>query len=168
MDVKTDKPIRLIFIYGFIVTIILSTVLTASSGSEDKEKEQLHLPSIIISNQLRFAPSGEPGEFREIEPVIIKVHQSVRCIQFSATPFLYNEDAIKGKFGLNATYWVDNPQQCFDSKKPLLLYTGASKISGSYNYSEMRLYGKVTIDQISDQPAGEYEGNIMVTVTERL
>lgn len=167
MRVKTGKSIRIRFLYGFIIAIMLLADTAASSGSEGK-KEQPHQPSIIVSGRLRFVPSGASGEYREIEPVILKVHQSARCIQFSVSPFLYSGDSIKGKHVLNATYWIDNPYQCFDSRMPLVLHTGGSKKSGNRDYIEMRLYGKVTIDQISAQPSGEYEGNIKVTVTERL
>lgn len=167
MRVKTGKPIRITFLYGFIITIMFLTVVTASSESEGK-KEQPHRPSIIITGQLRFIPSGAPGEYREVEPVVLKIHQSVKCLRFSVSSFLYSGDSNKGKFVLNTTYWIDNPRQCFDSRMPLVLHTGASKKSGEPGYFELRLYGKVTIDQVSAQPAGEYGGNVMVTVTERL
>lgn len=164
MIFKTCKPLLIIFLVGCIFTVIFFPV-ARGSPSPEMIKKQLHEPLIIISGQLSFALSGAPGEYRETKPVIIKVHRSVKSIRFVASPFLYSGN---GKQILKATYWIDNPRQCFDSRMPLILHTGASMKSGKLGYIEMRLYGKVTIDQISAQPAGEYGGNIMVTVTDRL
>lgn len=167
MRVKTCKPLLIIFLFGCIFSVISFPIARGSSGLE-LTKKQPHQPLIIISGQLSFTLSGAPGEYRETKPIIIRVHRSVKCIRFSASPFLFSGTLTNGKQILKATYWVDNPRQCFDSRMPLILHTGASKKSGKPGYIEMRLYGKVTIDQISAQPAGEYGGNIMVTVTERL
>lgn len=167
MRVKTRKPLLIIFLSGCIFSVISFSVVRGSMGPEG-EKILSHQPLIIISGQLSFTLSGIPGEYRETKPVIVKVHHSAKCIRFSASPFLNNGPLANGKQLLNATYWIDNPRQSFDSRMPLILRTGASKKSGKPGYIEMRLYGRVTIDQISAQPAGEYGGNIMVTVTERL
>lgn len=167
MRVKTCKPLLIIFLFGCIFSVISFPIARGSSGLE-MTKKQPHQPLIIISGQLSFALNGVPGEYRENKPVILKVHRSAKSIRFSASPFLYGERSANGKQILNAIYWIDNPRQCFDSRMPLILHIGASKKSGKPGYIEMRLYGKVTIDQISAQPAGEYGGNIMVTVIERL
>ena len=167
MIFKTCKPLLIIFLVGWIFTVIFFPVARGSSSPE-MIKEQLQQPLIIISGQLSFALSGAPGEYRETKPVILKVHRSVKSIRFAASPFLYSGALNNEKQILKATYWVDNPRQCFDSRKPLILHTGASMKSVKLGYIEMRLYGRVTIDQISAQPAGEYGGNIMVTVTDRL
>ncbi len=167
MKVKTRKPLLIAFLYGCIIAVFFLPIVRGSSGPE-VTKKQPYQPMIIISGQLSFALSGVPGEYRETKPVIIKVHRSVRCIHISASPFCYSGTLTKGKQILKATYWIDNTRQCFDSRMPLILYTGALKKWEKPGYIELRLYGKVTIDRISAQPAGEYGGNIMVTVTERL
>ncbi|NLY74574.1 MAG: hypothetical protein GX075_04655 [Firmicutes bacterium] len=167
MDIKTGVPIRIKSLSGLLLFFMLFTAVWANTNSKSN-KEPPRQPLIIISGQLNFELSGAPGEYREIKPVIIKVHQSAEYIRFSAGPFFYVGRSANEKQVLKAVYWIDHPQQSFDSGKPLILHTGVSKRSRKSDYFEMRLYGKVTIDKISAQPAGKYGGKIMVTVTDRL
>ena len=114
----------------------------------------------VLVTAPRFEIGGARGFYREKKPG----HCLVRVIgpawvEFSAAPLYSLTGGKKAK--LNVVYWVDWPEKESWSFRPggppLVLPVISDK-------QRFNIYGGVAIDEVSEQPAGEYWGSITATV----
>ena len=109
----------------------------------------------------RFEINGAKGFYREKRPGHCYVQvRGPALVKFSAAP-LYSRTRGK-KAELNVVYWVDWPEREAWSFRP-----GGPPLVLPLNGDTQRfiIYGGVAIDEVSEQPAGEYRGSITATVT---
>lgn len=120
-------------------------------------------PEVRISVRVAapwFEIDGAQGFYREKEPghCLVRVTGPAR-VEFSAAP-LYSLTGRK-KARLNVVYWVDSPEKQSWSFRPggPPLVLPLTRDTQRFN-----IYGGVAINEVSEQPAGEYRGSITVTL----
>lgn len=146
---------RSAFLIGIVLTfltLIFFETTLANSGQE--------IVSSVISRDMFFELTGGSGVFRESVAGFYSVEiNDPACIKFSASDLVY-VGPYKEQVTLdNVVYWLnENPKEIFRPGKSLV-------ICGERGRHEFSLHGKVTINAIEDQPAGDYRGTIYITVT---
>lgn len=153
----------------FLAILIIIFCLSLPFGFVTGERGQKIIPVIQITKPLQFDLSGTAGYFRETEPAVLKAILGAGHyrLQFNASSFSYLGKNTKKKYELAVVFWVDNQKNIFTPDKPLVLHIVVPE-SGNYQTRsyQMLVYGGVNIQNISDQPAGQYEGKISVQVSE--
>lgn len=132
----------------------------SARAAEKAEENPAHACVSALIAAPRFEIDGGPGFYREKDPghCLVWVTGPAR-VEFSAAPLHSMTGGKKGK--LNVVYWVDWPEKKGWSFRPggpplVLPVTGETQ--------RFNIYGGVTINEISEQPAGNYRGSITVTV----
>lgn len=113
-----------------------------------------------VGGEMTFQLSGGQGVFFENKPCYYTVQSNhAIVIQFSASDLIYLGPYPERAKLNNVFYWLNkNRRLSFKPGQVLLL----SKEPGVHEFS---IHGKVTINAVEDQPAGDYAGTIYVTVS---
>ena len=153
---------RLIRLFLFTVVLALAVVFfqvqesTGSCKAAFKAKKDGAEPAQVRAYALvaapRFEIGGARGFYREKKPghCLVRV-TGPAWVEFSATP-LYSLTGSK-RDQLNVVYWVDLPEKeswSFRPGGPPLV------VKVTRDTQRFNIYGGVAINEVSEQPAGEY------------
>lgn len=140
--------------------VVGTGICEAALKTKKGGKEPAEVGISVQISAPRFEIDGARGFYRETKPGYCLVRATGPAwVEFSADP-LYSLTGGK-KTKLNVVYWVDRPEKEAWSFRPggpplVLPLTGDAQ--------RFTIYGGVTINEVSEQPAGEYRGSITATV----
>lgn len=167
----------------FSISVLIVVCLLGSSGSAIADlnsvyQENSGIPVVasidsyidisILKSPLKFhIERPDEGTFREKDGEHARVAIDFNCpvsVTFEASELKYTSDQ---DINLNATYWVNHPGNSNYRFRPDEDYT-ISRLD--YDQGEdvtkyFNIYGKIELESVSAQPAGEYNGVITVTVS---
>jgi len=110
---------------------------------------------------------GAPGTYSEQQTGLVAFAADCPVnVVFAASELRYAGPGFRHSPVLNVTYWVGtkyNRLYSFRPGRPLELYLDGAVSAG--RVIELEIFGDVEIKDIHDQPAGPYEGSIIVTIS---
>lgn len=155
MPTKLSQLSRYLCLFSLI--LIFAGVAYGHPGQEEQ------LSVIMSKGPMKFQLTGAPGIFREVQSAYYGVEvigNKEILLQFSASKLEYR-GPYEEEAELDVVYFVNNDgKQKFTQEQSLVLRRG----KGLHEFS---LQGQVTVDAIETQPAGDYEGTIIITVFEQ-
>ncbi len=86
-------------------------------------------------------------------------------VHFSVTDLSYTGEFTNKPYTLDATYWVNYPENSAYSFQPGKIYQ-QRLLNDTEVTTYFNIYGAIQIDSLTAQPAGTYEGTITITVSE--
>lgn len=155
---KTKLSIFFIGVFVFLGIFIISGSTHAQHDSNDSLSITTNGKPII------FKLTGAKGTFESSQPAYYAVHikgNRKATIQFAASALSY-VGPYQEQAELDVVYQVVN-----DGKTLSLSPRQSLVLKRSKGFHEFLLQGQVTIYAIEAQPAGDYKGNITITVFEK-
>ncbi len=154
---------------GLVVALLATTIALwahtlSSASSVYKQENAIKVSS--SNNNLSFGTMlGAEGTYqsRNVVDIFILTQQKI-SVTFSAEPFEIDSFALSGKRpSLDVTYWVDHEGKShwFAPQGSYLTINKESQLDAH----QFSLRGEVRIKNIHEQPAGQYSGTILVTIS---
>lgn len=165
---SVQKKLSFVVFFGIAIFLLFSVYACAKDSFLGVSilKESLEVAAEVqmyaramVRNPLTFDIRGAVGSYDESHSAIfwLEVNTPVK-VQFSASPLAFIGDS---HYSLDVKYWINDESNSFSPQTPLIL----AKTYNGPQILEFMIHGRVTINEISAQPAGSYKGLITVTVS---